>query len=194
MEISLESPRQKLNQRKAITKKIKVNLHRKQINMAFQSAFRECLCNLQMCLWVKFTFCSWWFHIAWRHLGCALLILFLSPPYYFTPNYPAHVSICLYVHPQILRQKSPQSYRLHLVPSFHWKERNMRVEHNSFRKAQQEVGKRQTAKEENSILNLQNLPQQHWNTRLTLRWGISEAEDSCQPWAVIQLFTHSLQL
>lgn len=174
-------------------------MHRGQINMAFQFAFRDSLCICKCALERSSpSVFSWWFHMAWRHLGCAPFILFPSPPYYFSPNYLAlktglHVSMCLYLHPQISKTKPsiPQGRLSHLFTK-----RNgiVKVEYNSCRTAQQKVVKRQTAKEENSILNLQNLPQPRWNTRLTLRWGISEAEDGCQPRAVIQLFTHSLRL
>lgn len=151
-----------------------------------------------MCLWAKFTFCPWWFHIPGRHLGCAPLILFPSPPYCFITNYLAfktglHIPY-VYMDTHGSKKQKPQFPRV--ILSFPFTERKgiVRIEHNNFGKAQQEVVKRQTAKEENSILNLQNLPQPRWNTRLTLRWGISEAEEGCQPRAVIQLFTHSLRL
>lgn len=149
--------------------------------------------EVHLCLFLGISYC-----IAWRHLGGGPLIFFLSLSYFYsklpiTSNNPTcfHVFICA---PKGLENNKPQSPSVILSHPFTEGCGIVRVEHNSCWKAWQEVVKRQTAKEENSILNLQNLPRPHWNTSLTLRWGSSEAEDGCQPRAVVQLFTYSLRL
>lgn len=78
----------------------------------------------------------------------------------------------VYMCAQGSREQKPQSPRVTSSPLFYWGDGVLRVEHNSCRRAHQEFVKRQTAKEENSIWNLPNLPQTHWNTRLPSRWGM----------------------
>lgn len=169
-------------QKKAVPKegnkqKLKVNLCRGQMNMAFLFAFKR------VCVFANMPFREGQLlsvpgdFMQHGDMGCALLIFFqvhliilLQITWHFKQAYMFPYA---YMCKQRFREQKPQS-RGSFCPLPSLKGMGMvREKHNSCLSAHQEIVKRQTAKEENSIWNLQNLPQHHWNTRLTLRWGIA---------------------